>query len=331
MDMIVKSESLTSVADAIREKGGTSEQLVFPDDFATAIMAIQSGGVSPQLIITAPAGSTITAVNGDDTVTGVVGTEGTLALDLPAFGTWTVTATLDGQEASTSVYIEQEYPIELQYGVTFQVSGGHGETITAYVDDVEIGSVTLDSTGEGTVFLEGVNGKTVKFVGGLSGYAKTVQVVDVNEMVVNVYPDDALYWHGRTFDEVTGGWNATNSEGLLTGNFPKGVTGNSYYAFTNKNAIHLSKSKYDTLYVNVAFKTTAITSWFLGVFTQAANGTTIAPVAVKRNDYMPLGVNDVDISGLDDGMYYIGFGIHRQTDSATSAAVEFSVSEIHLE
>ena len=36
---------LTVVADAIREKGGTSEQLAFPSGMADAVMGIQSGGV----------------------------------------------------------------------------------------------------------------------------------------------------------------------------------------------------------------------------------------------------------------------------------------------
>ena len=37
-------ENLTSVADAIREKGGTSEDLEFHDEFAAAILAIETGG-----------------------------------------------------------------------------------------------------------------------------------------------------------------------------------------------------------------------------------------------------------------------------------------------
>lgn len=36
--------SLASVADAIRSKGGISDELVFPDGFVTAISAIQAGG-----------------------------------------------------------------------------------------------------------------------------------------------------------------------------------------------------------------------------------------------------------------------------------------------
>lgn len=40
----VSGESLQAVADAIREKGGTSEQLEFPDGFTEAIANIETGG-----------------------------------------------------------------------------------------------------------------------------------------------------------------------------------------------------------------------------------------------------------------------------------------------
>ena len=40
----VNDNSLASVADAIRSKGGTSDALVFPDGFVSAISAIQTGG-----------------------------------------------------------------------------------------------------------------------------------------------------------------------------------------------------------------------------------------------------------------------------------------------
>lgn len=41
---IATDTELTSIANAIREKGGTSEQLEFPDDFITAIENITTGG-----------------------------------------------------------------------------------------------------------------------------------------------------------------------------------------------------------------------------------------------------------------------------------------------
>ena len=43
-DYLVQGASLTAVADAIREKGGTTAPLSFPDGMASAIRSIQSGG-----------------------------------------------------------------------------------------------------------------------------------------------------------------------------------------------------------------------------------------------------------------------------------------------
>lgn len=43
-EYLVQGASLTAVADAIREKGGTTAPLSFPEGMASAIRNIQSGG-----------------------------------------------------------------------------------------------------------------------------------------------------------------------------------------------------------------------------------------------------------------------------------------------
>ena len=43
-EYLTNTTDLTKVASAIREKGGTSDPLVYPDGFVTAIQAIQTGG-----------------------------------------------------------------------------------------------------------------------------------------------------------------------------------------------------------------------------------------------------------------------------------------------
>ena len=43
-EYLVQGASLTTVADAIREKGGTTAPLSFPAGMASAIRSIQSGG-----------------------------------------------------------------------------------------------------------------------------------------------------------------------------------------------------------------------------------------------------------------------------------------------
>lgn len=44
MEYLVQGASLTAVADAIREKGGTTAPLSFPAGMAEAVRNIQSGG-----------------------------------------------------------------------------------------------------------------------------------------------------------------------------------------------------------------------------------------------------------------------------------------------
>lgn len=44
MEYLVQGASLTAVADAIREKGGTTAPLSFPEGMASAIRGIQNGG-----------------------------------------------------------------------------------------------------------------------------------------------------------------------------------------------------------------------------------------------------------------------------------------------
>ena len=51
---------LTAVANAIRAKGGTSAQLVYPSGFVSAIQAIQTG-ITPKLVVTTSAGAAVTA------------------------------------------------------------------------------------------------------------------------------------------------------------------------------------------------------------------------------------------------------------------------------
>ena len=46
-EYLTNTTDLTKVASAIREKGGTSDTLVYPDGFVTAIQAIQAGGSAP--------------------------------------------------------------------------------------------------------------------------------------------------------------------------------------------------------------------------------------------------------------------------------------------
>ena len=112
MEYLTNTNDLTKVASAIREKGGTSDSLVYPDGFVTAIQAIQTG-TELQIIVTVTSGATVTATKGSLSVSGT-SVNGTCTLTVPEAGTWSVKATRNGQTSDTkSVTFTDRYAVTL--------------------------------------------------------------------------------------------------------------------------------------------------------------------------------------------------------------------------
>jgi hypothetical protein len=113
-ELLTNTTDLTKVASAIREKGGTSDLLVYPDGFVTAIQAIQTG-TELQIIVTVTSGATVTATKGSKVVSGT-SVNGTCTLTVPEAGTWSVKATLNGQTSDTkSVTFTDRYAVTLSF------------------------------------------------------------------------------------------------------------------------------------------------------------------------------------------------------------------------
>lgn len=113
-EYLTNTADLTKVASAIREKGGTSDPLVYPDGFVTAIQAIQTG-TELQIIVTVKSGATVTATKGSLSVSGT-SVNGTCTLIVPEAGTWSVSATLGGQTSDTkTVSITDSYAVSLYF------------------------------------------------------------------------------------------------------------------------------------------------------------------------------------------------------------------------
>lgn len=105
---------LTLVADAIRTKGGTTELLTYPDEFVTAIQAIQTG-TKLQIIASVTSGAIVTATKGSLSVSGT-SINGTCTLVVPEAGTWSVTATLNGETSNTmNVSVKDSYALTLNF------------------------------------------------------------------------------------------------------------------------------------------------------------------------------------------------------------------------
>ena len=113
-EYLTNTTDLTKVAAAIREKGGTSDSLVYPDGFVTAIQAIQTG-TELQIIVTVESGATVTATKGSLSVSGT-SVNNSCTLTVPEEGEWTVSATLGGETSiSNTVNVVSSYDTTLAF------------------------------------------------------------------------------------------------------------------------------------------------------------------------------------------------------------------------
>ena len=156
-EYLTNTNDLTSVANAIRTKGGTTELLTYPDEFISAIQAI-SLGIVPQLIVTVSVGATVTATNGSKTITGTSDSTGVCTLLVPEAGTWSVSATLNGQTSDTkSVSVTDSYAVSLTFfSATITVTVDSGASVSLQKDGATIqtkistGTVVFTVTETGT-------------------------------------------------------------------------------------------------------------------------------------------------------------------------------------
>ena len=222
-EYLTNTSDLTLVADAIRAKGGTTELLTYPDEFISAIQAI-SLGIVPQLIVTVSAGATVTATNGSKTVTGTSDNTGVCTLAVPEVGTWSVSATLNGQTSDTkTVSITDTYMVSLSFfSATITVTVDSGASVALQKDGATIqtktstGTVVFTVTETGTYTIIAIkNGQTtsgsVNVVSGTTSYSLTLSFIsstlnDNDWSVIKSVSDagqGANYWSIGDRKEVT--------------------------------------------------------------------------------------------------------------------------------
>ncbi len=113
-ELLTNTTDLTKVASAIREKGGTSDQLVYPDGFVMAIQAIQTG-TELKIVVSVTSGATVTATKGSLSVSGT-SVNNSCTLTVPEAGTWNVKATLGGLTSDAkSISITGIYDVTLSF------------------------------------------------------------------------------------------------------------------------------------------------------------------------------------------------------------------------
>lgn len=112
--LAVDTDYTLTVTNAAAEK--TYTRTVHTDDWYTAL-EVAIAPFAATITVTCPAGSSVTCANGDTTLTQTAAS-GTAVFTVGSAGTWTVTATLDGESASGEVVISadgESKSITLQY------------------------------------------------------------------------------------------------------------------------------------------------------------------------------------------------------------------------
>ena len=190
-EYLTNTNDLTKVASAIREKGGTSDSLVYPDGFVTAIQDIQTG-TELQIVATVASGATVTATKGSLSVSGT-SVNGTCTLIVPEAGTWSVKATLSGQTSDTkTVSITDTYMVSLTFfSADITVTVDSGASVALQKDGVTIqtktstGTVVFTVTETGTYTIVATkNGQTtsgsVDVVSGTTSYTMALSFLKDN-------------------------------------------------------------------------------------------------------------------------------------------------------
>ena len=191
MEYLTNNTDLKKVADAIREKGGTSEALQYPDGFVAAIGEITTG-IELSIIVSVTSGSVVTATKGATVVSGTA-VNGSCTLIVPEAGVWSVKATLNGKTSNTaSVSVKDSYAVSLSFfSATITVTVDSGATVvlkkggvtlqtktstgTAVFTVAETGTYTVEATKNGQT----VSG-TVNVVSSTTAYALTLNFIKDN-------------------------------------------------------------------------------------------------------------------------------------------------------
>lgn len=137
----------------IQEKiTGTEGQVVMINSEGNAEAQTKKFGITPQIYVTAPTGSTVVATKGGVSYTATE-SSGTWAIDVPEYGTYTVTATKVSDSASASVEVAaaQRYSIELAYTKIYGVEwDGSSSPAFSRTDDAANFTDPVPAVGGGT-------------------------------------------------------------------------------------------------------------------------------------------------------------------------------------
>ena len=204
--------------------------------------ALSAAGVELSLVVSVTSGAAVTATKSGKTVTGTAA-GGSCVLKLPEAGTWSVSATLNGQTSNTqSVSVKDSYAVSLTFfSATITVTVDSGASVALKKDGVTVQTKTSTGTAVFTVTETG----TYTIVATKSGQSVSG--------TVNVVSSTTTYALTLSFVSST----LNNNEWSVIKSVSDAGQGASYWSIGDRKAVtlngtvgHLTLSNY-TIYAFV--------------------------------------------------------------------------------
>ena len=222
--------------------------------------ALSAAGVELSLVVSVTSGAAVTATKSGKTVTGTAA-GGSCVLKLPEAGTWSVSATLNGQTSNTqSVSVKDSYAVSLTFfSATITVTVDSGASVALKKDGTTVQTKTSTGTAAFTVTETGTytivatkSGQSVNVVSSTTTYALTLSFVSStlnnNEWSVIKSVSDAgqgaSYWSigDRKAITLSGTVGALTLSNVTTYVFIIGFNHNSGVEGTNRIHFQLGKT-----------------------------------------------------------------------------------------
>ena len=242
--LVVNSESLVSVADAIRTKGGTTEDLKFPQGFVDAVGAIESGGGIQYTDI---------VYNDDNTVT--------------------LTDTL-GVEHTISCVYENNRLLSITYdGKEVVTVYDNGELVSVGETEVDVANAPLDNTLENLIDQSGVLGSTDETVTVTEKVEQLIDKAEELKMSIEVSGKRVSFrsdYEGVIESFIIPYTDFSNADSLYYFCYNSGVTDIPFYINSPKcTSAYAAFSKTPNLKHMVGMDTSKVTSAFNFFFQSA--------------------------------------------------------------
>jgi len=199
--------------------------------YGNALMPGGSGKAGATLTVFAPLGSVITISKDGESYSSTL---------LPAVfkglssGTWTRTATLNGQTSEKLIQIVADYADTVEYfAATINVTFPAGSAVECRQGDYVIS--TTNTSGSHIFTVPNSGTWTVSCTDGASSDSQNVEITANGQSVsvTLIYWDGSLYDNGNEFESITGGW----------GGYPFTYGGQTYSSPTvSKNATNIQLS-----------------------------------------------------------------------------------------